>query len=85
MGDSNGRIPLLKLKKALSINGTFFTKEDYESKGFKDAIGKIIDDWSLKYPGIPEVEHIYLHSVASVSDEKRKEYLTEAFRLGKEF
>ena len=33
-GDSNGRIPLLKLKKALSINGTFFSKDAYQSKGY---------------------------------------------------
>ncbi len=84
-GSSDGRVPLLKLKKALSMNSTFFTEEDYQSKGFQDAMGKIIDDWSLRYPGIPEVEHIYFYAVAAVSEEKRKEYLEETYRLGKEF
>ena len=84
-GSSKGRIPLLKLKKALSMNSTFFTEEDYQSKRFQDAMGKIIDDWSLRYPGIPEVEHVYFYAVAAVSEEKRKEYLEETYRLGKEF
>jgi NAD(P)H dehydrogenase (quinone) len=42
-GDSDGRVPLLKLKKALIMQPTFFTKKDYQSKGFEDAMKKIID------------------------------------------
>ncbi len=84
-GSSNGRVPLLKLRKALSINTTFFTEKDYDSKGFKDAMNKIIIDWSLKYPGIPEAELVYFYAVSAVSDEKRNEYLQKAFNLGKEY
>ena len=69
-GSSNGRVPLLKLKKALSINTTFFTEKDHQSKGFKDAMSKIIVDWNLKYPGISEVDLVYFYAVSAVSEEK---------------
>lgn len=84
-GDVNGRISLLKQKKALIINTTFFTEEDYKSGGFHEAMEKIMDFWSLRYPGIPEVEHVYFYSVLGVDDETRKKYLETAYRLGKEF
>lgn len=84
-GNSDFRIPRLRLQKALSMNGTFFTEEDYESKNFKAAIGKVIDDWCLRFTGIRDVEHVYFHAVAAVDDTTRKGYLIEAYRLGKEF
>ncbi len=84
-GNSDFRIPRLKLHKALSMNGTFFTEEDYESKGFYGAIAKIIDEWCLCFPGIPDVQHVYFHAVAAVDDQTRKEYLAEAYHRGKEF
>ncbi len=84
-GSVNGRVPLLKLRKALSINTTFFTEENYRSAGFKDAMSRIIVDWSLKYPGIPEVDLIYFYAVSAVGEKIRNEYLGEAFNLGKGF
>ncbi len=84
-GSSNGRVPLLKLKKALSLNTTFFTEQDYDSKGFKSAMQNIIVDWSLKYPGISEADLIYFYAVSAVSDQKRQAYLQDAFNLGKGF
>jgi len=84
-GSSDGRVPLLKLQKGLSMTSTFFTEDDYRSKGFHDALTKVVDDWHLRYPGIQEVDHVYFWAVAAVDDQTRKQYLDDAYRLGKEF
>jgi len=83
-GDPDGRIPLLKIKKAVIMHPTFFNEKVYREKGFKTAMGKIIDDWSLKYPGIENVDHIYFHSILSVSPEIRKKYLEIAYLKGRD-
>lgn len=83
-GHVEGRIPLLKLKKALIINTTWPLEEDYKRMGLEDATTRIIDEWGFRYPGIPEVEHVYFYAVLAVDDETRKGYLEEAYRLGKE-
>jgi NAD(P)H dehydrogenase (quinone) len=83
-GDPDGRIPLLKLKKAIIMHPTFFNETVYREKGFKAAMEKTIDDWGLKYPGIEKVDHLYFHSILSVSPETRKKYLEIAYRKGKE-
>src|SRR4030043_1108472 len=62
-GDPDGRIPLLKIKKAIIMHPTFFNEIVYREKGFKAAMEKTIDDWSLKYPGIETVDHVYFHSI----------------------
>jgi len=82
-GDPDGRIPLLKIKKTIIMQPTFFNEKVYREKGFKDAMEKTIDNWSLKYPGISEVDHIYFHSILSVSTETRKKYLETAYRKGR--
>jgi NAD(P)H dehydrogenase (quinone) len=82
-GDPDGRLPLLKIKKAIIIQPTFFNEKVYREKGFKDAITKTIDDWSLKYPGINDVDHIFFHSILSASAETRKKYLEIAYLKGK--
>jgi NAD(P)H dehydrogenase (quinone) len=83
-GDPDGRIPLLKIKKAVIMQPTFFNEKVYREKGFKAAMEKTIDDWSLKYPGIEKVDHLYFHSILSVSPETRKKYLEIAYLKGKE-
>ena len=83
-GDPDGRIPLLKIKKAIIMHPTFFNETVYREKGFKIAMEKSIDDWSFKYPGIEKVDHIYFHSILAVSDETRKKYLQIAYLKGKE-
>ena len=83
-GDPDGRIPLLKIKKAVIMHPTFFNEKVYREKGFKASMEKLIDDWSLKYPGIEKVDHIYFHSILSVSPETRKQYLEIAYLKGKE-
>lgn len=82
-GDPDGRIPLLKIKKAIIMHPTFFNEMVYREKGFKAAMEKTIDDWSLRYPGIEKVDHIYFHSILSVSAETRVKYLETAFLKGK--
>jgi NAD(P)H dehydrogenase (quinone) len=83
-GDPDGRIPLLKIRKAVIMQPTFFNEKVYREKGFKDAMTKTIDDWSLKYPGIVAVDHLYFHSILAVSPETRKKYLEQAYLKGKE-
>jgi len=83
-GDPDGRIPLLKIKKAVIMHPTFFNEQVYREKGFKVAMEKTIDEWSLKYPGIENVDHIYFHSILSVSPETRKKYLEIAYLKGKD-
>ena len=83
-GDTDGRIPLLKIKKAVIMHPTFFNEKVYREKGFKAAMETIIDECSLKYPGIENVDHIYFHSILSVSPETRKKYLEIAYLKGKE-
>jgi NAD(P)H dehydrogenase (quinone) len=83
-GDPDGRIPLLKLKKAIIMHPTFFNEKVYREKGFKAAMEKTIDDWSFKYPGIENVDHLYFHSILSVSAEVRAKYLEIAYSKGKD-
>ncbi len=83
-GDPDGRIPLLKIKKAIIMHPTFFDDKSYRELGFKDAMEKTIDNWSLKYPGVEKVDHIYFHSILSVSEETRKKYLQIAYLKGRE-
>jgi NAD(P)H dehydrogenase (quinone) len=83
-GDPDGRIPLLKIKKAIIMQPAFFNEKVYREKGFKAAMEKTIDDWSFKYPGIESVDHIYFHSILSVSAETRKKYLEIAYLKGKD-
>ncbi len=82
-GDLAGRIPLLTLDKALIINTTLFDEAAYRS-GLGDAMKLLIDDFTLSYPGIKQVEHEYLYAVYGASDETRRGYLERAYRLGKE-
>jgi NAD(P)H dehydrogenase (quinone) len=81
-GDPEGRIPLLKIKKAIIMQPTFFNQKVYHEKGFTSAMEKTIDEWSLKYPGIENVEHIFFHSVVSASADTRKKYLETAYQTG---
>jgi len=85
-GDLKGRIGILKHKKALLINTTGWSEASYrETPGMLDAMEKIMVDYALKYPGISNVEHVFLYQALTVDDETRKGYLELAYRLGKEF
>ena len=65
------------------MHPTFFNEKVYREKGFKESMEKIIDNWSLKYPGIQTVDHIYFHSILAVDNDTRKKYLEIAYLKGK--
>jgi NAD(P)H dehydrogenase (quinone) len=83
-GSLKGRIPLLKQEKVQIISTTLFDEAAYRS-GLGDALKRLIDDFAFRYPGIREVEHTYFYAVNGVSADTRKEYLRQAYSLGKEF
>lgn len=83
-GDLEGRVPLLSQEKALVITPTFFTKEEYD-KGWRDAVDTVICDWGLKMAGVKEAEHHYLYAVVAADDERRRGYLDDVYRLGRDF
>jgi NAD(P)H dehydrogenase (quinone) len=83
-GNLDGRVPLLTQEKGLIATPTFFTEEEYD-RGWREAMDTVLCDWSLKMAGVKETQHVYFYSVLAVSDEKRREYLQEAYRLGREF
>ena len=83
-GDLEGRVPMLTQERGLILTPTFFTEEEYE-KGWRDAMDTVLCDWSLKMAGVKEASHAYFYAVPSVDDRQRKEYLQEAYRLGREF
>ena len=63
-GDINGRIPLLRHRRALIMTSTIFDENAYDD-GIRDAIAKVIDDWGFRYPGIDDVEHVYFHAATA--------------------
>lgn len=83
-GNLSGRVPLLTQQKGLILTPTFFTEEEYD-RGWREAMDTVLCDWSLKMAGVKEAHHAYFYAAASVTDEKREEYLREAHRLGREF
>jgi NAD(P)H dehydrogenase (quinone) len=83
-GEVKGRMPLLQHEKALVINTTLFSEENYKA-GLEEPMTRIIDDWGLRYPGVKKVEHVYFYRVPVVDDETRRGYLKRAYNLGKEF
>ena len=83
-GDVAGRIPLLNHEKALIINTTIFNEETYQA-GVGNAMNRLMDEWSLRYPGIRTVEHVYFYAVNGANDETRRGYLERAYALGRDF
>ena len=83
-GDIAGRVPLLKHRKALIINTTIFDEAAYRA-GLADAMKTLIDEFSLRYPGVQHVEHVYFHAVHGADAATRERYLDQAYRLGRDF
>jgi NAD(P)H dehydrogenase (quinone) len=83
-GDINGRIPLLHHQRALIMTSTIFDKNAYDD-GIRDAIGKVIDDWGFRFPGIEDVEHVYFYTATSATPELVKQYFQQAYQLGRGF
>ncbi len=84
-GDVGGRIPLLKHQKALIISSTIFDERSYESLGIGEAMGRLMDDWCLRFPGIESVEHVYFYAMHDGNTDKLNGYLERAYQLGKQF
>ena len=83
-GDINGRIPLLRHERALIMTSTIFDESAYDD-GIREAIGKVIDDWGFRYPGIANVEHVYFYAATAASPETIQRYFEQAYDLGREF
>lgn len=83
-GDVSGRLPLLKHKKALIINTTIWDERSYDD-GLRAAMKKLIDEYSLIFPGVQSVEHVYFYAVHGADDETRRGYLERAYALGRHF
>lgn len=83
-GDIRGRLPLLTHKKALIINTTIWDEQSYDA-GLRAAMKTLIDDYSLSFPGVERVEHVYFHAVHGANDATRKTYLERAYSLGRNF
>jgi NAD(P)H dehydrogenase (quinone) len=84
-GDVQGRIPLLKHQKALIISTTLFDEKSYQETGIRDAMGRLMDDWCFRFPGINEVEHVYFYALQGTDEATRRGYLDRAYRLGRDF
>ncbi|MGE5252096.1 MAG: flavodoxin family protein, partial [Bacteroidota bacterium] len=83
-GHARGRVPLLNHDKALIINTTLFSEEDYNA-AWKAPMTRIIDDWGLRYPGVKNVEHVFFYRVTTADQQTLRVYLERAYLLGKEF
>ena len=83
-GDIRGRVPLLEHEKALVMQTTIFDQRAYE-EGLADAMKVLMDEFSLEYPGIKTVDHVFFHAVYGVDEATRRGYLDAAYRLGREF
>lgn len=46
---------------------------------------KIMDEYTLTYPGIKQVEHVLFHAVHGADDATRRGYLERARELGRHF
>ncbi|MGW3484052.1 NAD(P)H-dependent oxidoreductase [Rhodococcus indonesiensis] len=83
-GDVNGRIPLLEHRRVLIMTSTIFDKDSYDT-GVRDAIGKVLDEWGFRFPGIQDVEHVYFYAATAATPEKVQQYLRQAYDLGLSF
>lgn len=83
-GDIEGRRPRLTHKKALIIQTTIFDKRAYDT-GLRDAMRMVIDEFTLTYPGIKNVEREYFYAVHGADDATRQGYLERAYTLGRQF
>jgi len=83
-GHMKGRVPLLHHQKALIINTTLFSEQDYKN-ALEAPMKHIIDDWGLRYPGVKKIEHVYFYQVPVTDEQTRQGYLERAYELGKTF
>jgi NAD(P)H dehydrogenase (quinone) len=61
-----------------------FDKPAYDT-GLRDAMRMVIDEFTLTYPGIKNVEREYFYAVHGADDATRSGYLERAYALGRQF
>jgi NAD(P)H dehydrogenase (quinone) len=83
-GDIDGRRGLLRHEKALIIQTTIWDERSYDA-GLRQAMCKVIDEYTFTYPGIKNVEHELFYAVHGADDDTRRAYLERARRLGRDF
>lgn len=83
-GDINGRRPRLTHEKALIMQTTIWDERSYDT-GLRDAMRTVIDEYTLTYPGIKNVEHELFYAVHGADDDTRRRYLDRARWLGRNF
>ncbi len=75
--DKNGLKGLFTDKRAVIINTTGGTEEDYRDNGFKDALAKTMDIGIFSLCGIKVTLHKFFHAVPAVSSDEREKMLRE--------
>jgi NAD(P)H dehydrogenase (quinone) len=75
--DEKGLHGLLSDKKIIIFNTTGGSQEDYELRGYKDALKKITEIGTLNVCGLKVILHKYFHAVTSVSNETRAKMLED--------
>jgi hypothetical protein len=45
----------------------------------------VLCSWGLQMAGVKQADHVYFYAATSAGDEKQREYLEQAYRLGREF
>jgi NAD(P)H dehydrogenase (quinone) len=83
-GDIEGRRALLTHEKALILQTTLWDERAYDV-GLRDAMRKVIDEYTLSYPGIRKVQHELFYAVHGADDATRRRYLERARELGRSF
>jgi len=83
-GDINGRRARLTHEKALVIQTTIWDQRAYDA-GLREAMRRVIDEYTLSYPGIKKVEHELFYAVHGVDVDTRRGYLDRARGLGLNF
>lgn len=83
-GDIDGRVPLLTHEKALILQTTLFDERAYQA-GLDRAMGVLIDEYCLRFPGVRKVDREYFYAVYGADEAKRRGYLDRAYELGLAF
>lgn len=83
-GDINGRRARLTHAKALIMQTTIWDERSYDA-GLRTAMCKVIDEYTLTYPGIREVQHELFYAIHGADDATRQGYLERARALGRDF
>lgn len=84
-GNLEGRFGLLKHTKALLLSTTHWSEESYEHSGLREAMQRVMLEYTLEFPGIRNVEHVLLYGVLTSDAETRKGYLDVAYHHGANF